>query len=110
MLFFVVEEGMRPAAYVVVSVEGQTWVVEQFGDHDPSAARVGAVLQTLIARDTAERRPTITAWLPDGVLPPQVTLVSTEPSAREIWVRSLTGADLSTLSPRDVTFWFADLY
>jgi len=45
------------------------------GDRDPSGARAGAILQGLIAREPAERRPTIRGWLASGFLPPQVTIV-----------------------------------
>src|SRR5206468_10676186 len=38
-------------------------VLEECGDRDPSGARMGAILQVLIARNPAERRPAITAWL-----------------------------------------------
>jgi hypothetical protein len=42
-----------------ISVVGSTWTIEECGDHDPSGARVGAILQALIAREPLERRPTI---------------------------------------------------
>ena len=62
--FFIAEEGITAAAYVVVSIVGGTWTIEECGDRDPSGARVGAILQALIAREPVERRPTIRAWLP----------------------------------------------
>lgn len=108
LLFLVVEEGMRPAAYVVISVAGTDWVVEQCGDHDRSGARVGAILQTLIAREPAERRPSITTWLPSGFVPPQITVVRSEPAPGDIWWRSLSGTH-SPLSAQDVTLWRGDL-
>jgi len=43
------------------------------GDRDPSGARVGAILQALIAREPVQHRPTIRAWLPHGFVAPQVT-------------------------------------
>jgi GNAT superfamily N-acetyltransferase len=49
------------AAYVVVSIIGSTWTIEECGDRDPSGARVGAILQALIAREPVERSPTIRA-------------------------------------------------
>jgi hypothetical protein len=48
----------------------------------PSGARVGAILQALIAREPVERRPTIRGWLPPGFVPPQVTIVSAKPEYR----------------------------
>jgi hypothetical protein len=56
--FFIAEEGITAAAYVVVSIVGSTWTIEECGDRDPSGARVGAILQALIAREpsSAARR------------------------------------------------------
>lgn len=69
--FFIAEEGITAAAYVVVSIVGDIWTIEECGDRDPSGARVGAILQALIAREPVERRPTIRAWLPPRFGPPQ---------------------------------------
>src|SRR5439155_3331293 len=41
--FFIAEEGITAAAYVIVSVVGHTWTLEECGDRDPSGARVGAL-------------------------------------------------------------------
>ena len=77
---FIAEEGIA-AVYVIVSVVGgDGWTLEECGDRDASGARVGALLQPLIARKPVERRPTIRAWLPRSVLPPQVAVASTMPS------------------------------
>jgi len=108
LLFFVVEEGMRAAAYAVISVVGTDWVVELCGDQDRSGARVGALLQALITCEPAERRPSISAWLPAGFVPPQVTVISSEPASDGIWLCSLAGNHLP-LSAEDVTFWRGDL-
>ena len=71
--FFIAEEGITAAAYIVVSVVGREWTIEECGDRDGSGARVGALLQALIAREPIERRPSIRGWLPHGFVPPQVT-------------------------------------
>src|SRR4029077_17135830 len=57
--FFVAEEGGSAAAYVVISGRQDEWTIEECGDRDPAGARLGAVLQVLIARDPAERLPAI---------------------------------------------------
>jgi hypothetical protein len=54
--FYIAEEGITAAAYVVISVVENTWTIEEWGDRDPSGARVGAMLQALIAREPAIRR------------------------------------------------------
>jgi hypothetical protein len=109
--FFIAEEGITAAAYVVVSVAGQTWTLEECGDRDPSGARVGALLQALIAREPMERRPTIRAWLPPRFLPPQVTIASTARSTEAVGVRMLGSRAMAPpLSGEDVLFWRNDLF
>jgi hypothetical protein len=110
--FFIAEEGITAAAYVVVSVEGTRWTLEECGDRDASGARVGALLQALIAREPAERRPTIRGWLPPGFLPPQLSVVSTTPSTDIMMVRMLgsTQAVSPQLSAADVLYWHSDVF
>lgn len=104
--FLVAEEGMRAVAYVVLSVAAGTWTLEECGDRDPSGARVGAILQALIARDPAETRPVIRGWLPTACVPPQVTVLTSAPSADRLLVRALHGtAALPTLLAPDVHCW-----
>jgi hypothetical protein len=109
--FFIAEEGITAAAYVVVSIVENTWTIEECGDRDPSGARVGAILQALIAREPVERRPTIRAWLPRGFVPPQVTIVSAKPSTELLLMRPLEsiGAQLQ-LSGDEVLYWRGDIF
>jgi hypothetical protein len=108
--FFIAEEGITAAAYVVVSIVGATWTVEECGDRDPSGARVGAILQALIAREPVERRPTIRGWLPSGFIPPQVTIVSARPSTEGLMVRCLGSTVMQPrLSGDDVLYWRSDI-
>jgi hypothetical protein len=109
--FFIAEEGITAAAYVVVSIVGRTWTIEECGDRDPSGARVGAILQALIAREPVERRPTIRAWLPRGFVPPQVTIASAKPAAEVLMVRSLGSVAVTPrLSGDDVLYWRSDIF
>jgi GNAT superfamily N-acetyltransferase len=111
LLFFIAEEGITAAAYVVVSVVGHAWTIEECGDWDPSGARVGALLQALIAREATERRPSIRAWLPPGFVPPQVTIVSASPPKETMLVRLLgSNAARSRLSGDDVVYWRSDIF
>jgi hypothetical protein len=108
--FFIAEEGITAAAYVIISVANNVWTLEECGDRDPSGARVGALLQALIARDPGERRPIIRGWLPPGFLPPQVTIASSMPSPAVIGVRLLGATSITRpLSGDDVLFWHNDL-
>jgi len=110
--FFVAEEGTTGVAYVVLTVRDGEWTIEECGDRDPSGARVGAILQVLLARDPAARLPAIRAWLPLRFVPPQVTIVRKRPSAEVMMVRSLTPAAgaSETLDEDDLLFWRGDLF
>ena len=108
-LFVIAEEGITAAAYAVISVVDGQWTIEECGDRDPSGARVGAILQALIAREPVERRPVIRGWLPPGFVPPQVTIVATRPPVETVWARSLTAmVDRLGLSSDDVLYWRSD--
>jgi predicted N-acetyltransferase YhbS len=112
MQFFVAEEGTTGVAYVVLSVRGSDWTLEECGDRDPSGARVGALLQSLIAREPAQRHPAIRARLPPGFMPPQVTIAASRPSSELMMVRPLSAAAESarTLGEDDVLYWRGDLF
>jgi hypothetical protein len=108
--FVIAEEGITAAAYLVITVVDGTWTIEECGDRDPSGARVGAILQALIAREPAERRPVIRGWLPAGFLPPQVTIASESPSDEVMMVRVLAPAlNRRPLTAADVLYWRSDL-
>ena len=109
--FFIAEEGASAVAYLVIGVQGDAWTVEEIGDRDPAGARAGAMLQALIAREPAEQRPSIRAWLPDGFVPPQVTVVGETPSAEVMMIKPLRDAARGiTLTPADVCYWHGDLF
>jgi hypothetical protein len=108
--FFIAEEGVTAAAYVVISVAGHTWTLEECGDRDPSGAPVGAMLQALIAREPAEDRPVIRAWLPAHFAPPQVTTTAAGRSTEVMMMRVLGSTAARTrLSADDVLYWHDDI-
>ncbi len=110
--FFIAEEGASAVAYVLISVHGTAWTIEEAGDRDPAGARVGAMLQALIAREPAEQRPSIRAWLPDRFLPPQVTVIGEKPSSEVMMMRALTSAarPVRALRAEEIMYWRADLF
>jgi hypothetical protein len=110
--FVVAEEGVSAAAYVVVTRDAHGWMLEECGDRDPSGARVGAILQTLLARDPAEARPRIAAWLPSRFLPPQVTVVETASRSEVMMVRPLSARAKAAMPLRgdDVLYWHGDVF
>jgi len=112
MQFFVAEEGTTGVAYVVLSVRGSEWMLEECGDRDPTGARVGALLQSLIAREPAQRHPIIRGRLPPGFRPPQTTIAASRPSPEIMMIKPLSGAAESarTLGEEDVLYWRGDLF
>lgn len=78
---------------------------------DPSGARVGAILQGLIAREPIEERPpVIRGRLPGGFVPPQVAILSAQPSTDVVLVRPLvSGATHPRLTADDVLWWHGDV-
>jgi len=108
--FFIAEEGITAAAYVVLSIEGDDWVLEECGDRDPSGARVGAMLQALIAREPSAGRPIIRAWLPPNFAPPQLTIRPTA-TIETLLVRGLNPPGKSLgLAGGDTLYWLSDLF
>ena len=99
-------------AYVVISVQGHAWTLEEAGDRDSSGARAGAILQALIAREPAEQRPSITAWLPDGFLPPQVTIIGETAAKDVMMIKPLNerARGLRPLARPEVCYWRGDLF
>jgi predicted N-acetyltransferase YhbS len=115
--FFVAEEGASAVAYVVISVSGRAereavWTIEECGDRDPTGARVGAILQVLIARDPAAHRPTIYAWLPAGFRPQQMAIVGEQPTRDVMMMKALTpaGQAATRLRGDEVLYWRGDAF
>ncbi len=109
--FFVVEEGGRAAAYVVLLEVGEHAMVTEWGDRDTSGARVGAMLQTILARD-AGAVACLRAWLNPGPLPPQLEIAAREvppltmmmrPLGRHVWPSP-------PLDTGDIAWWPADVF
>ncbi len=108
--FFAAEEGSSAVAYVVISVSGDDWTIEEAGDRDPAGARLGAMLQVLIAREPSRRVPVIRGWWPAGFpVPPQVRITSRDPARDVFMVRPFV--ELSApLRPEDVFYWRSDYF
>lgn len=106
--FFVTEEGQRAVAYVVLARGVHGVVLEDCGDHDPTGARVGAMLQVLSARTPADPPLQFRARLPPSFRPPQLRVVSTRPIASEVMMIKplVPGAGV----PRDQVYWQLDVF
>jgi len=109
--FVIAEEGITAAAYIVISVVGGTWMIEECGDRDASGARVGALLQALIAREPVESRPVIRGWLPPGFLPPQIRIASSSAAPPLLLARALSSrVEGLHLTAAEVMYWRSDLF
>jgi predicted N-acetyltransferase YhbS len=128
--FFVAEEGASAVAYVVISAREaplhgsptqtpvspvqrrRTWTIEECGDRDPSGARIGAILQALVARDPAEPRAAISAWLPASLRPPQIEVIGEAPSRDVMMARALTphGSAAQNLARDEILYWRGDAF
>lgn len=109
--FVIAEEGITAAAYLVMTIVANVWTIEECGDRDVTGARVGALLQALIAREPAESRPVIRGWLPPGFVPPQITIAAAMMPSPMVLVRALSrrvqGVPWSTA---DVLYWLDDVF
>jgi GNAT superfamily N-acetyltransferase len=108
--FFVAEEGASAVAYVVLSENANGWTLEEAGDRDPAGARLGGMLQVLLAREPAHRTPLIRAWWPRAMpVPPQLQLTD-RGEARDIFmVRPLTDVAMPVTAD-DVFYWRSDYF
>ena len=108
--FFVAEEGASAVAYVVLSENANGWTLEEAGDRDPAGARLGAILQVLLAREPSKPIPLIRAWWPRALpVPPQLQLTERGESRDLFMVRPLAGLPL----PRtvdEVFYWRSDYF
>jgi hypothetical protein len=85
-------------------------VLAECGDRDPTGARVGAILQVLIARDPSAARPAITAWLPADFRPPQIEIVGERPSSDIMMMRGLGRSVPKFSDPADGLYWHGDMF
>jgi hypothetical protein len=107
---FAVEEGGSAVAYAVITVSAGGWTLEEAGDRDPAGARLGALLQVLLAREPSQRPPRIRAWWPASFpVPPQVRIRDRAPARDVFMMRPL--ADIAV--PRrveEVFYWRSDCF
>jgi GNAT superfamily N-acetyltransferase len=117
--FLVAEEGYQAVAYVICSSAGArtgagggVWMIEEAGDRDPSGARLGAILQVMLARHPAETPPVIRAWFPHTLSPPQVQVVERMPTKGVFMIRPLQDRTLPLppLSAAEVVYWHSDYF
>ncbi|MGE0814123.1 MAG: GNAT family N-acetyltransferase [Vicinamibacterales bacterium] len=110
--FLVAEEGHKAVAYIVCTAQNGQWTIEEAGDRDPDGARLGAMLQVMLAREPSQEPPRIAGLWPSFLRPPQVEIAARRPSAEVMMIRPLRDRSLPMppLTASDVTYWHADLF
>jgi hypothetical protein len=110
--FLVTEEAHTAVAYVISTVSNGRWFIEEAGDRDPSGARVGAMLQAMLARTPHLAQPDIRAWLPHGFVPPQVEVIDLTPTSEVLMMRPLQDRTLPLppIAAEDVVYWRSDYF
>ncbi len=110
--FLVVEEGSQAVAYMVMTEQDGRWMIEEAGDRDPTGARLGAMLQVMLARYPSERLPEIKTWWPRALVPPQVTVAAASPSQSVLMIRPLRDRilPLPPIAAPEVVFWHSDYF
>jgi GNAT superfamily N-acetyltransferase len=110
--FLVTEEAYTAVAYIITSVHEGKWFIEDAGDRDPSGARLGAMLQAMLARTPHLEQPEIRAWLPSHLIPPQVEIIETKPTEEIMMIRPLKDRSLPLppLPAADTVYWHLDYF
>ena len=108
--FVVAEEGASAVAYALLHENANGWTLEEAGDRDPAGARLGGMLQVLLAREPSAPPPLIRAWWPAAFpVPPQVSLTDRAPAHDLFMVKPL--ADIPTPEKaEDVFYWHSDYF
>jgi predicted N-acetyltransferase YhbS len=108
--FFVAEEGASAVAYVVLSTNANGWTLEEAGDRDPAGARLGALLQVLVAREPSRDTPLIRTWWPRAfAIPPQLRLTDRSDPRDVLMFRPLNALDIPTRVD-EIFYWRSDQF
>lgn len=110
--FLVAEEGHMAVAYLLCSVHNGAWTIEEAGDRDPSGARLGAMLQVMLAREPSLDPPRISGYWPHDLRPPQLEVASVKPTDEVMMIRPLRDRTLPMppLSASDIAYWHGDVF
>jgi hypothetical protein len=93
----------------VLSANAHGWTLDEAGDRDPAGARLGAMLQVLVAREPSREVPLIRAWWPRSFpVPPQLELTNRSDAPDVLMMRSL--GTLAVPGAADVFYWRGDFF
>jgi hypothetical protein len=110
--FLVAEEGHQAVAFLVASEQDGRWMIEDAGDRDPAGARLGAMLQVMLARHPSEQLPEIRGWWPQSLVPPQLKVAASTPTQEVLMIRPLRDRTLPLppLTASEVVYWHGDYF
>jgi GNAT superfamily N-acetyltransferase len=110
--FLVTEEAYNAPAYVIISRGPGGPVLEACGDLDATGARVGAMLQALVARDSAEPGLRLRTSLPSGFRPQQIHVAEESDAAEVMMIRAIGSSpiDVAAIDPARVIYWPLDVF
>ena len=95
---------------MVLSQNQHGWTLEEAGDRDPAGARLGGMLQVLVAREPSRPAPLIRAWWPRSFpVPPQLSL-SRRTDPKDIFMMRSLEAGVCELRADDVFYWRSDYF
>ena len=84
--------------------------IHEVREKDPAGARLGAILQVLLAREPAHAMPLIRAWWPPAFpVPPQLALSDRGPSRDLFMVRPLADVAMPE-RVEDLLYWRSDYF
>jgi GNAT superfamily N-acetyltransferase len=108
--FVVAEEGISAVAYALLHENANGWTLEEAGDRDPAGARLGGMLQVLLAREPSAPPPLIRAWWPAALpVPPQVSLTDKAQAHDLFMVKALADVPMPETAA-DVFYWHSDYF
>ena len=108
--FVVAEEGASAVAYALLHENANGWTLEEAGDRDPAGARLGAMLQVLVAREPSAPTPLIRSWWPASFeVPPQISLTDRAPAHDVFMVKPLADVPMPEKA-EDVFYWHSDYF
>ena len=91
----------------------ESWSIASCGDRDPSGARIGAMLQALVARTPGARPPVIHAWWPARLDPVQLALHRRKVTGSILMIAHSVRTGTASHPPivaEDVLYWHADAF
>jgi predicted N-acetyltransferase YhbS len=108
--FFVTEEGMRAVAYVVISHSARGRVLEDYGDRDPTGARVGAMLQVLDPRSPVDPQMRLDGRIAGSFRPPQLEVIAERPAPEAMMIRPLGDTPATFPDPAQTIYRGLDVF